>query len=62
MAQGYSQVPGVDYFDTYAPVVKLPSICTVLAIVNCQNMEPHQVNIKDAYLNGDLTDEEVIYM
>jgi hypothetical protein len=32
VAQGFSQVPGVDYFDTYAPVAWLASIQTVLAL------------------------------
>lgn len=32
VAQGFSQVPGVDYFDTFAPVAKLASIRTVLAM------------------------------
>jgi len=32
IAQGFSQVPGIDYFDTFAPVAKLTSIWTVLAI------------------------------
>ena len=32
VAQGFSQVPGVDYFDTFAPIAKLASICAVLAI------------------------------
>ena len=32
VAQGFSQVPGVDYFDTFAPVAKLASIRAVLAI------------------------------
>jgi len=46
VVQGYSQVPGVDYFDTFAPVAKLPSIRMVLAIVNSRKMELHQVDIK----------------
>ena len=62
VTQGYSQVPGVNYFNTYAPVAKLPSVCAVLAIANRQNMELHQVDIKGAYLNSDLNDDEVIYM
>ena len=62
VAQGFSQVPGVDYFDTYAPVAKLASICTVLALAARQNLELHQVDIKGAYLNGELTDGECIYM
>ncbi len=62
VAQGFSQVPGVDYFDTYAPVAKFASIRTILAVSAQLNLELHQVDIKSAYLNGELTDEEVIYM
>ena len=62
VAQGFSQVPGVDYFDTYAPVAKLTSIRTVLALAACQDMELHQVDIMGAYLNGELAYNECIYM
>jgi hypothetical protein len=62
VAQGFSQVPGVDYFDTYAPVARLSSIRTVLAIAARDDMELHQIDIKGAYLNGELTDDEIIYM
>jgi hypothetical protein len=62
IAQGFSQVPGVDYFDTFAPVAKLASIRTVLALAASKDMEIHQIDIKGAYLNGELTDQETIYM
>ena len=62
VAQGFSQVPGVDYFDTYAPVATLTSIRTVLALAARLNFELHQIDIKGAYLNGKLTDDEAIYM
>lgn len=62
VAQGFSQVPGVDYFDTFAPVAKLSSIRAVLAIAAARDLEVHQIDIKGAYLNGKLTDDEVIYM
>ena len=62
VAQGFSQVPGVDYFDTYAPVARLASIRTVLAFAAAEDLETGQIDIKGAYLNGELTDEEVIYM
>jgi hypothetical protein len=62
VAQGFSQVPGVDYFDTYAPVARLATIRTVLALAARYNMELHQIDIKGAYLNGELADDEVIYM
>ena len=62
VAQGFSQVPGVDYFDTYAPVAKLASIRTVLALAARLDLELHQIDIKGVYLNGKLNDEEAIYM
>ena len=62
VAQGFSQVPGVDYFDTFAPVAKLASIRAVLAIAAAQDMEIHQIDIKGAYLNRKLTENERIYM
>ena len=62
VAQGFSQVPGVDYFDTFAPVAKLASIHVALAIAAANNMEIHQINIKGAYLNRKLNSDEQIYM
>ena len=55
VTQGFSQVPGVDYFDTFAPVAKLALIQSVLAIAAAENLELHQIDIKGAYLNGELT-------
>jgi hypothetical protein len=62
VAQGYSQKPGIDYFDTYAPVAKLASIRTVLAVAAREDWEIQQMDIKSAYLNGEFEDGEVIYM
>ena len=62
VAQGFSQVPGVDYFDTFALVSRLSSIRTVLMMAAADNLELHQIDIKGAYLNGELTDNKVIYM
>src|ERR1700678_874687 len=62
VAQGFSQVPGVDYFDAYAPVARLASIRMVLAFAAAENLETGQIDIKGAYLNGELTKDEVIFM
>jgi len=62
VAQGFSQVPGVDYFDTFAPVAKLVSIHAVLAIMATYNIEIHQIYIKGAFLNRKLTDKKCIYI
>ena len=62
VAQGFSQVPGVDYFDTFAPVARLASIRTVLAFAAANDLETGQIDIKGAYLNGELTENETIFM
>jgi len=62
VAQGFSQVLGVDYFNTFAPVAKLAAIQSVLAMAAAEDLELHQIDIKGAYLNGELTGREVIFM
>ena len=62
IGQGFSQVPGVDYFDIFAPVAQLASIWTVLMFVATEDYKTGQINIKSAYLNGVLTEDEIIYM
>jgi len=59
LAQGFSQVLGVDYFDMFALVVKLASIWTVLAMAAKLDFE---LDIKSTYLNGKLTKNENIFM
>ncbi|GJY22152.1 retrotransposon protein, putative, ty1-copia subclass [Tanacetum coccineum] len=58
--KGYRQREGLDYFDTYSPVTRITSIRMVLAIAALRNLEVHQMDVKTAFLNGDL--EEEIYM
>ncbi|PIL25727.1 hypothetical protein GSI_11477 [Ganoderma sinense ZZ0214-1] len=62
VAQGFSQVPGRDYHDdeTFAPVSRLPSIRTILALAARHDWELRQMDVKSAYLNGTL--EETVYM
>ncbi|KDR64888.1 hypothetical protein GALMADRAFT_82558 [Galerina marginata CBS 339.88] len=62
VAQGFSQIPGVEYFDTFAPVARLASIRAVLAMAAVNDWETHQTDIKGAYLYARLTPQEVIYM
>ena len=49
-----------DFFDTYSPVAMISSIRILLALASIHNMSIHQMDIKTAFLNGDL--EEEIYM
>lgn len=60
VAKGYLQVSGVDFKDTFSPVIKLKSIRVLLAIAAERNLATHQMDITAAYLNGVL--EEDIYM
>ena len=62
VAQGFSQIGGVDYNDTYAPVAKLASSCAIIAMANRLHFELHQIDIKGAYLNGVLNADEVLFM
>ena len=57
VACGYAQLYGIDYLDTYAPVVKHHSIKLVLAIAALKDLDLMQIDIKTAFLNGDLTEE-----
>ena len=56
--KGYRQKEGLDYFDTYSPVTRITSIRMIIAIATLYNLEIHQMDVKTAFLNGDL-DEEV---
>ena len=60
VAQGFTQIEGVDYDETFAPVAKLASLRAILAIATELNWEIHQMDVKAAYLNGILDEE--IYM
>ena len=57
---GYRQKEGLDYFDTYSPVSRITSIRMLIAIASLNNMEIHQMDVKTAFLNGELDEE--IYM
>jgi len=47
----------VDYEETFSPVVKLVSIQLILAIVAHMDLELHQMDVKTAFLNGELKKE-----
>ncbi|CAM8986915.1 unnamed protein product [Rhodiola kirilowii] len=58
--KGYRQKEGLDYFDTFSPVTRIISIRMIIAIAALRNLEIYQMDVKTAFLNGDL--EEEIYM
>ena len=60
VAKLYSQVHVIDYNETFAPVAKTDSIKLALAIAASRQWEVHHMDVKCAFLNGDLIEE--IYM
>ncbi|MBY3556005.1 hypothetical protein HGI15_21915, partial [Modestobacter lapidis] len=60
VAKGYAQIEGVDYAEIFSPVAKLTSIRTVLSAAAAYDLEIEQMDVKTAFLHGDL--EEEIYM
>lgn len=60
VARGFSQRHGFDYTETYSPVAKLDTIRVVLAVANQERMAVHQMDVRSAFLNGQITEE--IYM
>ena len=58
--KGYSQVQGVDYINTFAPASNMDSIRLVLAIAASKGWELHHMDVKSAFLHGEL--QEDIYM
>ena len=62
VAQGFTQIHGTDYFETYSPVAKLTSFRAILALAAREDWDIDCFDFNGAYLNGELSKEEDIYM
>ena len=60
VAKGYSWHDGIDYDETYAPVARLEAIRMFLAFAAHSNFKVYQMDVKSAFLNGEL--EEEVYV
>jgi hypothetical protein len=57
VAKGYSQVEGLDFDETYAPVARLESIHILLAYATYHGFKLYQMDLKSAFLNGPIKEE-----
>ena len=62
VARGFTQIYGTDYFETYSPVAKLTSFRTILALAAREDWDIDCFDFDGAYLNGELSEDEEIYM
>ena len=60
VAKGFTQKEGIDYKETFSPVSTKDSFRIIMALVAHFDLELHQMDVKTAFLNGDI--EETIYM
>lgn len=60
VAKGFSQVEGIDFTETFAPVSKMTTLCTIIAIGISKDWHMHLMNMQNAFLHGNL--DEKVYM
>ena len=60
MAKGFSQVEGLDFDETFAPVARLKDICFLLAYASSHDIKLFQMDVKSAFLNGYIN--ELVYV
>jgi hypothetical protein len=57
VAKGYSQVEGLDFGETYAPIARLESIRILLSYATYHGFKLYQMDVKSAFLNGPIKEE-----
>ena len=60
IAKGCAQCPGYNYMESILPVIRMDTLCTILALVLMLDLKLQQMDVKGTYLNG--TSHETIYM
>ncbi|XP_075524464.1 uncharacterized protein LOC142556847 [Primulina tabacum] len=60
VAQGYTQIEGIDFDETFAPVARIESVRLLLAIACHMDIKLYQMDVKSAFLNGILNEEAYV--
>jgi hypothetical protein len=60
VAKGYSQVEGLDFGETFAPVARLEAIQLLLAYSSLNDIKLYHMDVKSVFLNGEIN--ELIYI
>ena len=60
-AKGYAQEKGIDFDETFAPTCCMTTVCSIYALAAHNDWNVHQLEIKIAFLNGDLHEEFYVF-
>ena len=58
--KGYAQTYGIDFEETFSPIAKMTAVREIISFAASKHWKLHQMDVKNAFLNGDL--EEEVYM
>jgi hypothetical protein len=61
VAKGYAQRQGVDFDEVFAPVARMETVWLMLAIAAHCGWQVHHMDVRSAFLNGDLAEEVYVH-